>query len=141
MFQLYLLTVLTTVLSGVALASSFLAVRFDRFSDYTEFMENSWYRLVLGAVTLIVGLINLFPTFPGDIAILGELFPSIAGISAGLLLVADFFANHRSEDEESATADLAERVGRFSGPYQTAVGIASVVIGILHAVLLNLPLL
>lgn len=140
MFQLYLLTVLTTILSGAALASGFLSERFERFSEYTEFMTNSLYRVILGAVSLLVGIINLFKTYPGDIGFLGELFPSLAGIIAGILLLVEFM-NARKEDDESKASEIAGKVGQFSGPYLTIVGVASVVIGILHAVLPRLPLL
>ena len=140
MFQLYLLTVLTNVLAGLALATGFLTERFERFSEYTDFMANSIYRIILGIVSLLIGIINLFPSYDGDIVILGDLFPSIAGIATGVLLLAEFFGSRKSE-AENKTAELAEKVEKFSGPYLTIVGIASVIVGILHAILPKLPLL
>jgi len=139
-FQLYLLTVLTTVLAGMALASGFLSERFERFSEFTEFMGNSWYRISLGFVALLIGVINLFPTYPEDIVVLGELLPSLAGIASGILLLSEFVTSRR-EQAPGKTAEIADKVERFSGPYLTIAGIASVVIGILHAILPKLPLL
>jgi hypothetical protein len=139
-FQLYLLTVLTNVLAGLALATGFLSERFERFSEYTDFMGNSVYRIVLAVISLLIGIINLFPTYTGDIAVLGELFPSVAGIVTGILLITEYISTRKGEDE-SKTAELAEKVEKISGPYLTIVGIASVVIGILHAILPKLPLL
>ena len=140
MFQLYLLTVLTTILAGSALASGFLSERFERFSDYTEFMANPVYRVILGSVSILIGIINLFKTYEGDIAVLGELFPSIAGVVTGLILLAEF-VNKRREDDEGTAAEIAGKVGKFSGPYLTVIGISTVVIGVLHAILPRLPLL
>ena len=140
MFQLYLLTVLTTVLAGLALATGFLSDRFERFSEYTDFMGNSVYRIVLGGVSVLVGIINLFPSYTGDIAILGDLLPSLAGIVTGILLIAEYFSSRRTE-EDSKTVDIAEKVEKISGPYLTIVGISSVIIGILHAIIPRLPLL
>ncbi|MCD6342363.1 MAG: hypothetical protein J7L76_01100 [Spirochaetaceae bacterium] len=140
MFQLYLLTVLTTVLAGLALATGFLSNRFERFSEYTDFMGNPVYRIILGGVSVLVGIINLFPSYTGDIAVLGNLLPSLAGIVTGLLLIAEYFSSRRTE-EESKTVDIAEKVEKFSGPYLTIVGISSIVIGILHAIIPRLPLL
>ncbi len=140
MFQLYLLTVLTTVLAGLALATGFLSDRFERFSEYTDFMGNSVYRIVLGGVSVLVGIINLFPSYSGDIAILGDLLPSLAGIVTGILLIAEYFSSRRTE-EDSKTVDIAEKVEKISGPYLTIVGISSVIIGILHAIIPRLPLL
>ena len=141
MFQLYLLTVLTTILSGSALASGFLSERFEKFADFTEFMANSTYRVILAVVSLLVAVINLFKTYPGDIGVLGELFPSLAGLVTGILLLAEFISARREEENVSKTAEIAGKVGRFSGPYLTVVGVAAVVIGVLHAVLPRLPLL
>lgn len=140
MFQLYLLTVLTTILAGSALASGFLSERFERFSEHTEFMANTVYRVILGSLTILIGIINLFKTYEGDIAVLGELFPSIAGIVTGLILLAEFI-NKRREDDDTKTAEIADKVEKFSGPYLTVIGVATVVIGVLHAILPKLPLL
>ncbi len=140
MFQLYLLTVLTNVLAGLALATGFLTERFERFSEYTDFMGNSVYRIVLAVLSLLIGIINLFPTYSGDRAVLGELVPSLAGIVTGILLITEYISSRKREDE-SKTTELAEKVEKFSGPYLTIVGIASVIIGILHAILPKLPLL
>ena len=140
MFQLYLLTVLTNVLAGLALATGFLTDRFERFSEYTDFMSNGVYRIVLALVSLLIGFINLFPTYSGDIAVLGDLLPSLAGIATGILLITEYLSSRKSEDE-SKTFELAEKVEKFSGPYLTIVGVASVVIGVLHAILPKLPLL
>ncbi|MCK5736966.1 MAG: hypothetical protein KAH21_10830 [Spirochaetaceae bacterium] len=140
MFQLYLLTVLTNVLAGLALATGFLSERFERFSDYTDFMGNSVYRIILAAVSLLVGIINLFPTYTDDIAVLGDLLPSLAGIITGILLITEYLSSRKSGNE-SKTTGLAEKVEKISAPYLTIVGIASVIIGILHAVIPRLPLL
>lgn len=140
MFQLYLLTVLTNILAGLALASGFLTERFERFSEYTDFMVNPVYRIVLAGVSILIGIINLFTSYPGDIAVIGDLLPSLAGIITGVLLVTEFITSRKTEDEDKAT-EIAEKVGAFSGPYLTIVGVSSVVIGILHAVLNKLPLL
>ena len=144
MFQIYLLTVITTLLAGLALASGFLSERFPRFSDLTEFTANTTYRLILGILSLLIGIINAFSTYPGDIPVLGELFPSLAGLAAGILLIVQFITSRPpsgSESKAADLADLADRVERFSGPYTAIVGLAVIIVGILHAVLPELPLL
>lgn len=140
MFQLYLLTVLTNILAGLALASGFLSERFERFSDYTDFMENSTYRVVLAGASILVGIINLFSTYKGDIAVLGDLLPSLSGIITGILLVAEFISQRREGAQDKA-AELAEKVGSFSSPYRTIVGVSAIIIGILHIFLVELIIL
>ena len=140
MFQLYLLTVLTNILAGLALAGGFLSERFERFSEYTDFMDNSMYRVVLAGVSILVGIINLFNTYEGDIGFIGDLLPSLSGIITGVLLIAEYISNRREGAQDKAT-ELAEKVGSFSGPYLTIVGVSAIIIGILHAVLVRLPIL
>ncbi len=132
--QVYLLTVLTTILTGLALASDFLTQRFERYSEYTDFMENSVYRIILGALTILVGVINLFPNYEGNVAVLGDLLPSLMGIAGGVLLIAGFLSKEKREEARKA-AEIAEKVEQFSKPYLAVVGISSVLIGILHAIL------
>jgi hypothetical protein len=140
MFQLYLITVLTTVLSGLALASAFLSERFERFADYSDFMGNTGYRVVLGAVSIFVGIANLFPTYEGDIPVAGDLLPSLAGMVTGVLLIAEY-VNSRKTDDSTISGELAGKVERISAPYLSIIGVSSVIIGVLHAVMPRLPLL
>lgn len=139
MFQLYLVTVLTNVLAGLALAGSYLSTRFDRFAVFNDFMENSVYRVILGIVSLLAALINFFPNFEGDIAFIGNLLPSLSGLICGIILLSEFI-NQRRDEGEMRSSDIAEKVERVSAPYQTAVGIVAVFVGILHAFLPRLPL-
>ncbi|PIE04797.1 MAG: hypothetical protein CSA76_02330 [Spirochaetales bacterium] len=132
--QIYLLTVLTTILAGLALAGEFLTKRFERYSEYTDFMANPVYRILLGAMTILIGIINLFPNYEGNVLILGDLLPSLIGIAGGILLIAEFLSKQK-ETEVKKAAELAEKVEKFSSPYLTIVGISSVLIGILHAIL------
>jgi hypothetical protein len=98
------------------------------------------YRVVLAGVSILVGIINLFNTYEGDIGFIGDLLPSLSGIITGILLIAEFVSERRDGAEDKA-AELAEKVGSFSGPYLTIVGVSAIVIGILHAVLVRLPIL
>lgn len=138
MFQLYLLTVLTNILVGFALAREFISARFERFSEHTNFMNNGLYRIVLVAASILIGFINLFSIYPGDIAVLGDLLPSLVGIVAGILLLVDYLRNRIAKTE---TTEIAEEVEQSSAPYLSIVGIGSVIIGILHAVFPTAPLL
>lgn len=140
MFQLYLLTVLSTILAGLVLAGDFLSRRFMRFTEFFEFMDNAIYRIVLGIVSILIGLINLFPNFDGDIVILGNLLPTLTGLISGVILIASFITAQK-DNNESTVASIADKVDHFSSPYLTVVGIASICAGILHAIFPRLPIL
>jgi len=138
MFQLYLLTVLTNILAGMALSSDFFSEKFPQFSDYIGYMSNNVYRMVLAVVSIIIGIANFFPVYEGDIAFFGKLLPALAGITAGLLLLVDF-VQKKGGAKAGKTAELADKVEQLSKPYITVVGIVVVIIGVLHAVIPTVP--
>jgi len=139
-FQLYLFTVLTNILAGHALASGFLNARFKNASKHTGFAKNGLYRMILGAVSVLIGIINLFPNYPGDIAILGDLLPSIGGIAGGILLWAEYIRDRRSV-AKTKTTEIAEKVDKVSAPHLNVIGLSLVLIGILHAFFVQVSLL
>ena len=144
---LYLLTVLTTILLGLALARGFLNRRFEQFSEKTGFVNKGLYRIILGLVSILIGFINLFPTYGDfsnipDIPVLGELLPSLAGIGGGVLLLLEYSRSRKSIAKAEATKPAGEVSPKSHlKAYLNIVGLASIIIGILHAVFPKVPLL
>jgi hypothetical protein len=138
MFQLYLLTVLANILAGLTLSSTYFSEKFPQFSDFSGFMSNQTYRLILAIISIIVGIANIFPTYEGDIVFFGELLPFIAGVTAGILLLVDFVST-RQDLNMGKTAEIADKVERISKPYLTIVGIIVVIIGMVHALIPQVP--
>ena len=142
MFQLYLLTVLTTILLGHALARGFLNRRFEQFSERTGFVNKGLYRIILGLVSILIGLINLFSPYTGGIPVLEDLLPSLAGIGGGVLLLLEYSRNRKSIAKAEATKPAEELSSKSHlKAYLNIVGLASIIIGILHAVFPKVPLL
>lgn len=134
MFQIYLLTVLTNILAGHALAREFFNSRFEKFSKLTGFVNKSSYRIILGVVSILMGIINLFPVYENSIPVLGNFLPSLAGIGAGVLLLVEP-SKSREVTTITKTTEVVEKTGRAFGPFSTIVGIISIIIGILHVLL------
>lgn len=141
MFQIYLLAVIVNILAGMALSGSFLNRRISWFSEYMDFMNNASYRVILGIVNFLVAIINLFRIYPGDIPVIGDFLPSLAGFITGIILVVEFIVGSRTKDAATENTGFFERVNLFFKPYTTVIGISSIVIGILHALLPRIPLL
>jgi len=138
-FQLYLLTVLTNILVGLALAREFLGSRFGRFSKLTGFADSGGYQIVLAVVSILVGVINLFPIYVGNTAVLGDFLPSLAGIGAGFLLLMEY-SRSRKDITKTEGTEATQKTGKISGPFSTIIGICSIIIGILHALIPKAPL-
>jgi len=126
---------------GHALAREFVGSRFKRFSGRTGFVNNGPYRMILGVLCVLIGLINLFPVRAGEIAVLGNLLPSLTGIVGGVLLLSEYARSRKSTEKKDKISEIAEEVEKISSPYLNIFGIGSIIIGVLHAVFPKVPLL
>ena len=127
MVQIYFLSI---VLNGVV---GFLFVFGDskekisgetssRFSHVGE-----GFRLILGIAAAIVGLLKLL--YPMKVVILGDLFPALAGIIAGFILIFGFYREHSSKIADDGSFD---GFGETMLHYKKVVGIVLLVSAVLH---------
>jgi len=134
MIQLYLLSIIFNGLIG------FLLILGDTEEVVAQvkgirFFFSSWgFRLVLGIITLITGILKLLLPMPNSertaIPILGDLLPALGGIVAGFILIFSFYRENSTKNE-SANGKL-DRIGDTLLQYRKAVGISLLVISVLH---------
>ena len=89
MIQIYFLSIFFNVLAGYALISGddkdALEVRPGfSFKDETT-------RLILGVLSMVTGVLKILSATEGDLPILGDLIPAIAGFTAGIILVMEYY--------------------------------------------------
>lgn len=60
--------------------------------------DNQVFGLILGILTFLTGILKLLIVVPGDIYILGDLLPAIAGIFGGGNLLFLYYSNHSSSE-------------------------------------------
>lgn len=99
----------------------------ERLRPFLSFLNDSTFRLVLGAVSMLVGFIKLFYSVRNDIAVLGDLLPALAGLCGGSCLLFDYF-DARSEFGLSIPEPL-ENVIVGGRRY---IGLFCIVAGLLH---------
>jgi len=127
MLQLYFLSILCNGLAG------FLFVYGDAFegrpaeNNLKSPSFNGGFRLIVGIVTAVTGLLKLLA--PVRVPILGDLLPAVAGIVAGFMLVYGFYRDHSTRTDAEGKID---RVGNVFLQYKKQVGIACIVIAVLH---------
>jgi len=121
--QLYFLSILCNGLAGYVLFTGK-----DNDIEITNIsMKNSTFHLVLGIMCAVTGVLKLLsPSFDG-ILILGDLIPSAAGLSAGLMLV---FGIYRQD--MSAKAGELDRLGVSLLAFRKPIGIALMAIALIH---------
>ena len=137
MIQLYFLSAALTILGGLALALP------DRpnprqFLRHLGFiLTDSKVRLTLGILNIVVGVLKIVSPMQGDVRIVGDLFPALAGMLAGLVLLLEF---NRGVDEGTQSAVPAEgqagqrrrKTARILVESGRLIGFVSIVVGVGH---------
>jgi hypothetical protein len=132
--QFYLLTVVSTIVAGLALSSDYLKTKSEFFGSFRFLQKNRSIQIVAGLVTAAIGVLKLIFRSPGeDIVVVGDLLPAAAGIILGVILIGEAFRQHPKEGaEQEKLGKSVEKVTRRIAPYRIPVGIAGAVIGLVH---------
>jgi hypothetical protein len=100
MIQFYFLSILFNGLSGYAL---FKTAGDDTGSLDTGFrfsIHNETCRLILGAATIVTGLLKILSSLQGDVPVIGDIVPALAGFLAGFVLVFEYYRNRSTLEPE-----------------------------------------
>ena len=128
MAQIFLLSIVANIISGITLSSGYLGEKLSFFKVFKGLRENRVAEISLGLSTAVIGVLKFIIKSPGEnIIIAGDLLSSLAGIALGLVLLSEAF---RSKEEEPGEA--LEKASRVLFSYRVPVGIAGIIIGILH---------
>ena len=133
MYQIYLLSIVSILLSGVALAFERLQERIRIGSFFNqELFASVNFRLGLGVVTLLVGIFQFLTVAPGDIPVVGDLIPAVTGIVLGGILVVQYYQAKSTVESESGFVSTVDRVFVKNAPN---FGVIGIVIAFLHFLL------
>ena len=132
--QFYLLSVVSTVVAGLALASDYLGKKSDFLGSFRYLRRSRGVQVTIGLVTAVIGVLKLIFRSPGEtIIVAGDLLPAAAGIIIGVILIGEAFRQHpKAEGENEKVGKSVEKVTAAIMPYQVPVGIAGVVVGLIH---------
>lgn len=126
MLQFYFLSILFNTVTGLVLL---VADGEDKVSEgkLPVFVFDETFRLVLGILTAVTGFFKLLTAVRGDIPVIGDLLPAIAGLAGGFALLYEFYKN-RSTVEDIQLPPVVQRIveGR------RYVGIVSLVAAACH---------
>jgi hypothetical protein len=136
MVRLYAVSIIINFLAGSVLSYDFLDSKFGigRVLNRAA-LENGQFRLILGGAAFVVGFLKFIFVFPGDLAIVGDLAPALAGICAGLTLLAEQLG--RREEVSSAIVTLNKLlVGNAQW-----IGLVTLLVAAVHLVVPNVVFL
>ncbi|MDX9957669.1 MAG: hypothetical protein AB7T74_06370 [Clostridia bacterium] len=127
MVQFYLLSVLLNTVAGYALLSFDTEPKGTKADGIRELFKDSTLRLVLGILCFTTGFFKLLTVMRGDIPVVGDLLPSLAGMLGGFTMLLEFYrANSK------VTTDTLEKLDSIFINNRRTIGIAAMVVGLAH---------
>lgn len=103
--------------------------RCDSLSRALGNMDTKNVRLVVGVLSVFVGIMKLLSVFRNDVPVVGDLFPALAGLAGGASLLLDHYIS--SSTVELELPGIVRVILIDSARY---IGIACLVAALLHFV-------
>jgi len=130
MIQLYLLSIILNGLIGFLLILGDTIEGASQEKGFKLFLSSWGFRLVLGILAAITGILKFLSPISNTTPILGDMLPALAGLAAGFTLVFGFYReNSTKSDSAGGTLD---RIGDTFLQYRKVLGISLLVISVLH---------
>jgi len=126
MIQFYFLSILLNALAGYILFTGDDGNVLEFKNDFS--MKDETFKLVVGILTAVTGLLKLLSPVEGDVPVVGDLVPAIAGLLAGFLLIFGYYQN-RSTMEPS---EHAEKIDRILMKNRKIIGVLALIAAVLH---------
>ena len=128
MYQIYFLSILVNLLSGITLSFDRMDERLQLLSLFNpELFQHAGFRLTMAIVTFVVGFLKLLSVSPGDVPVVGDLLPALAGMVMGFTLFLQYYRD-RTTVESSSLASLDAIFGKNSA----IIGTLGVIVAVLH---------
>ena len=130
MLQFYFLTIVLNALGGYILISSDEEAVLEFKSNFANgfTLKDETFKLVVGILSAVMGLLKILSPIEGDIPIIGDLLIAISSFAVGFILIFENYRNRASaEDTENS-----EKMSRLLVRNKKIVGIISLVLAALH---------
>jgi hypothetical protein len=129
MYQIYFLSIVINLIVGIALSAKFIENKFPVLGKFIEDVtDNSIFRLWLGSAAVVVGVFKLLMTTPGDVRIIGDMVPALAGIIAGASLIFEYYR----EKKEKVFSPFFTKIADILIAYRPAWGVLALAAAVLH---------
>lgn len=132
MVQFYLLSVIMNIVAGYALLSFEAGPKGTKFDGIREYLKDSTVRLVIGILCSTVGFFKLLTVMRGDIPVIGDFFPSLAGMAAGFTMLLEFYRSN-----SNVTTTTIEKLDAIFISNRRIVGIVAIASGLVHFLFAN----
>jgi len=127
MLQFYFLSIVLNTLAGYALFTIGKELKGGKLDGIKSLLSDSILRLVLGVLCATVGFLKLLTVMRGDIPVVGDLIPALAGMISGFTLLLEFYRANTS-----VTTEFMEKLDRIFIANSRIVGIITMLTALAH---------
>jgi len=128
MAQFYLLSIVSMILSGLALSGDYLGSRVAFLATFRSWLEHRGAAIGLGVVTAAVGIFKLIVRSPGEtVPVAGDLLPALVGMALGAAVF--FEATLR---RPNPTESRIDRYAKAVLSYRVPLGLGGLAVALLH---------
>jgi len=129
MVQLYLLSIILNGLAGLLLIFGDTIEGDSTAKGIRLFLSSGGFRLVLGILAAITGILKFLSPINNTMPILGDMLPALAGIAAGFTLIFGFYRENSAKHDDSGNLD---RIGDMFLHYKKIAGFFLLAVAVLH---------
>jgi hypothetical protein len=126
MIQFYFLSILFNATGGYILFTNGGGEPNAPESENRLSLQNETFKLILGVLTAVTGLLKLLSPVQGDIPVVGDLVPAAAGLVIGFILLFDYYHGR------SFFEDGDSRMIRVITVNRKWIGFAAMAAAVLH---------
>jgi len=126
MLQFYFLSIALNVLAGYILITGDEGGVLEFKSGFS--LKDETFRFVVGILSVVTGLLKILSPIEGDVPVVGDLIPAITGLVCGFILIFEYYRNRSSLEASEHT----ERVDRILVSNKKIIGVAALVVAVLH---------
>ncbi len=128
MMQFYFLSITANILAGLALTADYLGEKFKAFSPFKELFGKRGFKIGAGASALIIGFMKLLiRSSAGDVPVVGDLLPALAGLGMGAALLFDLY-----KEKATVKSETLGSLEKAVVTYKVPLGLSGLAVGVLH---------
>ncbi|MHC6202556.1 hypothetical protein ACYULU_05100 [Breznakiellaceae bacterium SP9] len=134
MVQFYFLTVLLNVLSGFTLLNEDGTGDKIFESKVLKSIINETFKLVLGVVTGVSGLLKLLSSMEGDVAFFGDFIPALLSLLMSFILCYEYYVTNRIAGSTDSASAIGTKVtiATLLLANRKIIGLLGIISGVLH---------
>ncbi|MDR1175720.1 MAG: hypothetical protein LBK83_09675 [Treponema sp.] len=127
MIQFYFLSIICNGAAGFLLTTDRVSAAESIEDSQKLSLGSETFRLVLGVLTSLSGILKLLSPVQGEVPVIGDIIPALAGLAAGFSLLFEYY--RRTSTLQSRKTEELEN---FIGKNKKWIGIAALISAVLH---------